>query len=592
MKQETPYVGTEDFEELRNNNDIFIDKTEFLSQLFGERFLTNEKTYKDKVLLFTRPRRFGKTLTMSMIKNFFELNYADPKDKSETEKLFNNLAIMKDKSFCERHMGEYPVICISLKGVSGSDYIEALTSLFNIIGDLYKDFEFLKDLNLASEDYSKLSRIIKLAKDGNTIKFSDPDVMNNVLLLVKSSLRDLTSYLYSVYKRKTIVIVDEYDVPLQKAQAGGYYNNMLNVLRGMFESVFKTNNYLERGFVTGCLRISHESIFTGINNFSIYTTNDEAYNSFIGFTHDETVQLLKNENLSLRENDVMEWYDGYNFAGARMLCPWSVLNFCTEARESSDPVNFAPHNYWVNSSGNDIVDICITKPNAKDSMRLQNLLKGDSEIIKETEFTSYPEISIKTGFDIMMGLMLHTGYLTVKSVRENGDLEVKIPNKEITDCFRKRIELLFSDNNTQWFEKAESLKNSLFKNEKDEVQALINELLINFVSVRNTANESYYHGFLAGILSITLDENTEIKSDKESGNGFSDLTLVTYSKKIAIIIEFKKLEKGENFDDVCSEALKQIEDKKYAYPYEQKGYTIIKYGIGFLGKECMVKSAN
>ncbi|MBQ9220851.1 PD-(D/E)XK nuclease domain-containing protein, partial [Succinivibrio sp.] len=249
-----------------------------------------------------------------------------------------------------------------------------------------------------------------------------------------------------------------------------------------------------------------------------------------------------------------------------------------------------PDNYWINTSGNDIVDICLKHPDAKDSMRLQNLLNGNSELIQASEFTSYPEINTGTDFETMMSMMLHTGYLTVVKTHPDRSLEVKIPNEEVLDSFRERIKVVFSKRNAPWFEKAEALKSALFNNDKDEVQRLINELLLNFVSVRNTAYESYYHGFLTGVLSMTLDESTEIISDKESGIGFSDLILITDSKKNAIIIEFKKLEKGENFEDVCIEALKQIEEKKYAYPYEQKKYHILKYGISFLGKECMVKS--
>ena len=584
-------VGTEDFEKNIQTNSVYIDKTSYLTELYGEHVHANGMSYIDEVLLFTRPRRFGKTLTMSMIKNFFELNYADPKDKSKPEKLFHNLAIAKNKDFCDRYMGEYPVIFLSLKDVEGDSVESALNELLGKIYKLYDGFRFLLESKaLSPEDLDAYQYVLSFTKPG--IRSWDKYYFINATDVIKSSLFNLTSYLYKEFRKKTIVIVDEYDVPLQKATVQGYYNDILGIVRGMFSKVFKTNEYLEKGFVTGCLRISHESIFTGINNFSIYTVSDEAYNTFIGFTKDEVIELLNKQKLGSKEKVVMKWYNGYNFAGAKMLCPWSVLKFCESAGKSDNLNKLIPGNYWINTSGNDIVDICLKHPDAQDSIRLQNLLNGNTEIIQSSDFTAYPEINTGTDFETMMSMMLHTGYLTVIKTHPDRSVEVKIPNEEVLDSFRERIKVVFSKKNAPWFEKAESLKNALFKNGKDEVQALINELLINFVSVRNTANESYYHGFLAGILSITLDDNTEIKSDKESGIGFSDLTLVTDSKKIAIIIEFKKLEKGENFDDVCSEALKQIEDKRYAYPYEQKGYTIIKYGIGFLGKECMVKSAS
>ncbi len=581
-------VGTEDFEKNILSNAVYIDKTSYLPELYGEHVHSNGMSYIDEVLLFTRPRRFGKSLTMSMIKNFFELNYADPMDKSKPKKLFNNLSIFKNNDFCEKYMGAYPVISLSLKDVEGDSVEGALNELLGKIYELYDGFRFLLDSNaLAPEDHDAYQYVLSFTKQSS--RTWDENYFINATDVIKSSLYNLTSYLYKTYGRKTIVIVDEYDVPLQKATVHGYYQKLLGVIRGMFSKVFKTNSYLEKGFVTGCLRISHESIFTGINNFSIYTVNDEAYNTFIGFTRDETVELLATQKLSSTEEIVMKWYNGYNFAGAKMLCPWSVLKFCESAGKSENLNDLIPDHYWINTSGNDIVDICLKHPDAKDSMRLQNLLNGNSELIQSSEFTSYPEINIGTDFETMMSMMLHTGYLTVIKTHPDRSLEVKIPNEEVLDSFRERINVVFSKKNAPWFEKAEALKTALFNNDKDKVQLLINELLLNFVSVRNTAYESYYHGFLAGVLSMTLDENTEIISDKESGIGFSDLILVTDSKKNAIIIEFKKLEKGENFEDVCTEALKQIDDKKYAYPYEQKDYHILKYGISFLGKECLVK---
>ncbi len=581
-------VGTEDFEKNILSNAVYIDKTSYLPELYGEHVHSNGMSYIDEVLLFTRPRRFGKSLTMSMIKNFFELNYVDPMDKSKPKKLFNNLSIFKNNDFCEKYMGAYPVISLSLKDVEGDSVEGALNELLGKIYELYDGFRFLLDSNaLAPEDHDAYQYVLSFTKQSS--RLWDENYFINATDVIKSSLYNLTSYLYKAYGRKTIVIVDEYDVPLQKATVHGYYQKLLGIIRGMFSKVFKTNSYLEKGFVTGCLRISHESIFTGINNFSIYTVNDEAYNTFIGFTRDETVELLTKQKLSSKEEIVMKWYNGYNFAGAKMLCPWSVLKFCESAGKSENLNELILDNYWINTSSNDIIDICLKHPDAKDSMRLQNLLNGNSELIQASEFTSYPEINTGTDFETMMSMMLYTGYLTVIKTHPDRSLEVKIPNEEVLDSFRERIKVVFSKRNAPWFEKAEALKDALFNNDKDKVQLLINELLLNFVSVKNTAYESYYHGFLAGVLSMTLDENTEIISDKESGIGFSDLILVTDSKKNAIIIEFKKLEKGENFEDVCTEALKQIDDKKYAYPYEQKDYHILKYGISFLGKECLVK---
>ncbi|WP_164954299.1 AAA family ATPase [Succinivibrio dextrinosolvens] len=591
MDFEKQSIGTEDFAEHIRTKKIYIDKTSYLPELYGEKVHPNGMRYEDKVLLITRPRRFGKSLTMSMIKNFFELNYANPKDKSNPKELFQNLAISKDQDFCDKYMGEYPVISISLRGINGTCFASAIGSFLFEIGRVYNQYSFILNSDILTEkEKSDFNYIIDISNQNDFDKWYETHKIDSSLK-IKNSLFLLTYLLNKIYKKKCIVIVDEYDVPLQKATVENYYKEMLDVVRGMFESVFKTNEYLEKGIVTGCLRISHESIFTGINNFSIYTVNDEGFNKFIGFTHDEVVELLQKQKLSSKENTVMKWYDGYNFSGARMLCPWSVLNFCEGAGSSSNPETFAPQNYWINTSGNDIMRICITKPNAKDSMRLQNLLDDKTEMVKPTDFTAYPEINYKTGFDVMMGMMIHTGYLTVLNIDEKGNMEVKIPNNEIKDSFRKSIEAIYCDDNIPWFEKVKALKAALFKNDKDEVQRLINELLINFVSVRNTAQESYYHGFLSGVLSLTVNDPEEIKSDMESGKGFSDLRLISDLKKNVIIIEFKKLEKGESFEDICAEALQQIEEKQYAYPYAQKNYRILKYGIGFYGKECWVEVA-
>ena len=582
-------VGYEDFETLIRKNAPYIDKTAYLKELFGEKVHDNGELYEDYVSLFTRPRRFGKTLTMSMIKNFFELNYDNPKDKSKTRELFKGLDISKDKEFCKKYQGEYPVISISLKDIDFANFYDALNKILNKIYELYDSYRFLSESKaLAPEDLESYQYVLDFTK--LKARLWDENLKRNATDVITSSLEKLTRYLYKHFHKKTIVIVDEYDVPLQKATVYGYYDEMLPIIRNMFGTVFKTNEYLEKGIITGCLRISHESIYTGINNFSLYTIQDEMYREFIGFTHEEVHELLKKRNLLSREQDVLDWYDGYNFGGAKILCPWSVLNFCYKANSSDNPLTFTPGNYFNNTSGNDIVSICISRPNAKDSLRLQNLLDGGTETILSPDFTTYPEINAKTGFDTMMGMMLHTGYLTVVNTTDDDHLVVKIPNKEVLACFKKKTEKLFGIDNTRWLDKATKLKDAFFAGQKNMVMTLINEMLLTFVSIRNSAQENYYHGFLAGVLAITIDENTEMKSDLESGEGYSDLLLDYSAKKEVVIIEFKKLHKGESFDEICKGALQQIETKKYAYPYEQKGYRIVRYGIAFLGKECMVET--
>ncbi|WP_202108295.1 AAA family ATPase [Succinivibrio dextrinosolvens] len=416
--------------------------------------------YEDKVLLITRPRRFGKSLTMSMIKNFFEINYANPEDKSKPIELFKNLEISKNKDFCKKYLGEYPVISVSLRGINGTSFASAIGSFLFEIGRVYNQYSFILDRDeLTEKEKADFNYLVEISNQSNFDEWYETHKIDSVLKL-KNCLFNLTYLLNKIYKKKCIVIVDEYDVPLQKATVENYYKEMLDVVRGMFEKVFKTNDYLEKGLVTGCLRISHESIFTGINNFSIYTVNDEGYNRFIGFTHDEVVELLKKQKLSSKEKNVMKWYNGYNFSGAKMLCPWSVLNYCESAGKSENLNKHHPGNYWINSSGNDIIDICLQHPDAQDSMRLQNLLDGNSEIIESSDFSSYPQITTGTDFETMMNIMLHTGYLTVVKTHSDRRLEVKIPNQEVLESFRERTKIVFSKKNSPWYEKVKAPKNS------------------------------------------------------------------------------------------------------------------------------------
>ena len=583
--------GLENFDELRDEAGIYIDKTAYLKEIYAQYTKPDGKPTIDKVLLFTRPRRFGKTLTLSMLKNFFELNYQNPEDRSRAERLFRGLAISEDKEFCEKYQGRYPVISISLKEIDGETFNEALMSLFDRIGSLYLSFDFIKEADKLPQSLkSKLSRTIELSKSGELIEFSNPDVKTQIRNLVKTSLSDLTLMLHTVFGQNVILLIDEYDVPLQKAKVHDYYEEMLDVIRGMFGSALKTNPNLEKGIVTGCLRITHESIFTGVNNFSVYGINDEPYRSFIGFTHQEVHELLESQDLEGREGDVLHWYDGYNFAGEHMLCPWSVLKFCANAQASDDPLTFPPGNYFANTSGNDIVELCLKHPDARDSLRVQNLLDGHTETIKSQDYTTYPELDIHTDFETLAGMMLQTGYLTAVKVNPDQSMELKIPNREILDCFKKKAEFIFSKSNPQWYPLTVALKEALLNGNPDKVQELINKLLLNFVSIRDSAHEDFYHGFLLGTLSLTVENASQITSNQESGLGYADLILREDST--AAVLEFKKADSAatpREVQEICQTALTQIEEKQYEHGLTESGYTtILKYGIAFRGKKCLV----
>ena len=387
-------VGVTDFEKLRNLNAVYIDKTPFLKSLL---------TSSTEVFLLLRPRRFGKTLSMSMLQNFLELNYENPGDRSRQEALFKDLKVRTEKKYqdlCENFMGRYPVISISLKDAEGANFEEAACKVISIFAELARKFKFLrknKDL-----DTLFLKRIQDLNNNTEPVFKTDGSMPGSTASLINEFLKRLAECLKETYQKQAIVIIDEYDVPLQKATVHGYYDDMLILIRGILSTTLKDDKNLYRGYVTGCLRIAHQSIFTGVNNFDCYSLGEAPYADFIGLTKAETENLLKKCGMEKRLPEVLAWYDGYNgiaadSTGNGMLCPWSVLKFLSRAlEEGNDPATFRPQNFWANSSGNDIIEICMRHPRDTDTMKIQNLLEGNTEEITLREFTSYPQITAKS----------------------------------------------------------------------------------------------------------------------------------------------------------------------------------------------------
>ncbi len=489
-------------------------------------------------------------------------------------------------------MGRYPVISISLKDVDGLDFRDAMKSMLTLLRDLFENIIFFWKAEYARKSLAEAldicsSRKFDLTSAGN---------MANAVGIAKDSLKFLSNMLFKECGQKAVILIDEYDVPLQKAKKNGYYEEMLNVIRGMLGSALKTNICMEKGFVTGCLGVAHQSIFTGINDFDVYGLNDAPYAGFIGLTKNETEQLLIDCGMESRLTDVETWYDGYSIAGNDMLCPWSVLKFLSWALyPDNNSSTFMPENHWADSSGNDIIELCMKHPDSNDSQRLQNLINGNTEEILSCEFTTYPDISTRTDFNTFATLMLHTGYFTyAKDIKpsETNKAVIRIPNEEIRCCFRNKAEYLFSETNPEWADKACSLRDALFKGDETEVQSIINDMLMIFISIRDASYESYYHGFLTGVLSIVKTDDIDLKSNQESGNGYSDLILRRKNDRSASILEFKRCGDDElvTRDIVCAEALTQIDDKKYDSELKDSGYTKIrKYGIAFRGENCTVK---
>ncbi len=582
-------VGVEDFEKLITQKLVYVDKTSYLEDL----------VQRSQVTLLLRPRRFGKTLSMSMLSCFLEMNYQTPEDRSRPERLFKDLAIYKNKAFCDKYMGRFPVISISLKSMQGLNFAGAMKSVLGLLGPLFKKYAFLA----ASEKQDPA--VAAALRQKISICYSDSfdlTVPGNIITAVgiaKTSLKFLSDMLRTEYDQKAVIIVDEYDVPLQKAKVNGYYTEMLDVIKEMLGNSLKTNDSnMEMGFVTGCLRIAHQSIFTDINNFDEFGINDTSYSKFIGLTRDETIKLLRQCGMENRLSDVFEWYDGYNFAGNSLLCPWSVIKFMSRAlRPENNPATFQPENYWVNSSGNNIIEICMRHPRENDVDRFQNLLEGKTEEIAIREFTSYPDITSDTDFDTFATMMLHTGYFTVAKdaiPSEKYHAVIKIPNREVLECFSEKVKTLFSETNPEWGRMSRDLRESLFDGNASNVSAIINKMLQSFISVRDTGKEDFYHGFITGVLGITAGSPKELKSNRESGNGYFDLAIMNNSISAAVIMEFKISEnsKASVRKKECAEALDQIERNNYDQEFQDDYDTIRKFGIVFFKKTCSVMEKN
>ena len=584
-------IGYEKFDELRNDKKIYIDKTSHLNKLLNTA----------KVSLLLRPRRFGKTLSMSMLENFLELNYKNPEDRSRQEALFKGLKVCTGKEYKElrdKFMGRYPVISISLKSVQGSDFQKAMKSLLGLVGRLYSKYTFLyKSRKLDPVDIETLRRRIAICKD-ESLDLSQKNNMDAAYVIAEESLQFLNDLLFAEYGIQSVIIVDEYDVPLQKATVNGYYDEMLKVIKELLGNALKDNKNLFRGYVTGCLRIAHQSIFTDINNFDCYCLGEAPYADFIGLTKAETENLLKKCGMENRLPEVLAWYDGYNgiaadSIGNGMLCPWSVLKFLSRAlAEGNDPATFRPQNFWANSSGNDIIEICMKQATPSISRKLQNLIDGGTEEIRLCEFTSYPEISENSDFDVFATMMLHTGYFTV--VRDavpsrTGLTVIKIPNLEVLECFRNKVEAVFSRKNTAWLKKSQELLQALFDGDAKKSADTIREMLLKFLSVRDTACESVYHSFLTGILGIAADTaEADIKSNSECGNGYADIVIKKKKIGTAMIIEFKKCDSDSAtaMKKMCEAAIAQIDSQKYDFDIRQDFEIVRKYGIVFHGKDC------
>ena len=590
--------GYEDFATLIENKAYYVDKTSFLKELFMG-------ISDDANPLFLRPRRFGKTLNMSMIKEFCELNYQNPKDKSRQQRLFidngRKLAVAGDdyKELREQFMGEFPVISFSFKGIEGTTFKQALSQIIFKIAGLYERFAFLsQSTKLSQDDIQQFLHYKKFCKTTSG-SFNSDELLDQALFISGTFIPVLASLLFKEYEKKVIVIIDEYDVPLQKAVSAQtpYYDKMLELIKQISVNTFKqeADPWLYKGVISGCLKIAHQSVFTDANNFSIYDQDTEPYTDFFGFTEEETEKMLCDCGLANRKDDVRKWYDGYRFGNKHIYCPWSMSTFCKNAMHDK---LLEPKPYWVNTSGNDIITLftkySISARQAQNIDCLQRLMNGESVAIELREFTTYPKIQEHISFDDFLTMLLHTGYVTfAEDSPFYGKVKVKIPNKEIYECFRVKFEDIFSNQNSAWSAQAEKLLDFLMTNKIQEAKALINSLLKQFISIRNSGSELYYHGFMLGLLSMAAaSRGIECKDETETGSGFADLVLKSFIDKTSVIIELKKGERSFTGSyDAAKAAACQIQKKNYAQALiNEKCPLIYGIGIGFVGKECEIVS--
>ena len=546
-------VGIENFEDIRRSGFYYIDKTMFIEQFLN--------TWSE-VTLFTRPRRFGKTLGMSMLRSFFEIGT----DKS----LFDGLYISQNKALCDEHMGKYPVIFLTLKGVEGLTFADAKMMLKSILSTEMDRHYYLKTSDaLTDEDKAYFVKMLT-GTDEN----------------INDSLRKLSQLLYKHYGKKVVILIDEYDVPLDKAYQNGYYHEMVSLIRGLFGQALKTNDYLQFAILTGCLRISKESIFTGLNNFKVLSIMDARFDEQFGFTDSEVEELLAAYNLDSHFTEIKEWYDGYHFGNADVYCPWDVINYVDLLR--FEPTA-KPQDFWSNSSGNALVRRFIDKADVQTKDEIERLIAGEYIEKEISQELTYDEID--KSIANLWSVLFTTGYLTKQGVTDDGKVRLSIPNREIKNLFIKKIREWFSDTTANDGKTLEQFCNAFVEKDTEKIEQLFGDYLWNTISIRDTAvakdkKENFYHGILLGLLGYKA--SWLIKSNTESGTGYSDILVEVPNNRTGIVIELKYAENGD-MDAACDEALNQIEEKSYVDKLKQDGMrNFIKYGIACFKKDCKV----
>ena len=547
-------VGKSDFEELRESGNYYVDKTELIYELVHDT--------DNKVTLFTRPRRFGKTLMMSMIENFFSI-------RKESARIFEGLTITEHEDFCKEWMNQYPVLFISFKDAEADEFDVAYAKLKTVIADVCKG---ISDISLGEKvnpfDVEVFNRL--QAQTG-----TDADIQNSLKMIMRM--------MNAVYGKKVILLIDEYDVPLAKASEkdtskNGYYSKMLDVIKGIMSTALKDNVFLQFAVITGCLRIAKESIFTGTNNFASYSVLDEDFSDYFGFSGDEVDAILEAADRTDKAEIIKEWYDGYIFGNSYVYCPWDVINYLSALKKRKDA---KPKNYWKNTSHNGILLTFVKRTDFDVADKFETLLNGG--MIKQAISDELTYDTLHSSEDNLWSVLLMTGYITKADPEEDDDtVSLKIPNKEISSIFEDTVVKYFNETiNTAV---VGELINTLWNGDEKRATEIVSELLWNTISF-NDYHEDYYHAFLAGVF---VGRGYSVESNKEKGLGRPDILLKDRKNRRAMIIEAKKSDKESDLDKDCDKAIKQIIDEKYAEGidgYEQ----ILCYGVAFFQKQAKVK---
>ena len=551
-------IGIENFEEIRQLGFYYVDKTKLIEQLLQN---------WGKVNLFTRPRRFGKTLNMSMLKNFFEIG-TDPT-------LFDGLYITQNRELCDAYLGQYPVIFLSLKGVEGLTF-EAAKDMLKIMirNEADRHYELKKSEKITAEDQQQFAQLLLGTEEALT-----------------DSIRTLSKLLYKHYGKKTVIIIDEYDVPLDKAFQNGYYREMVSLIRGLFGQALKTNEFLQFAVLTGCLRVSKESIFTGLNNFKVLSIADARFDEQFGFTDGEVKKLLEDYGLTSHFAETKEWYDGYHFGHADVYCPWDVINYVDHLR--ADPVA-RPQAFWINSSGNALVKCFVDKADQSTRDEIERLIAGEAiEKSVRLELT-YDEID--NSIDNIWSVLFTTGYLTKSGEVDlpNGSVAYKliISNKEVREVFVLQIQEWFAQNIVGDATVVDGLYRAFTEGDAPQIERQLTDILGQTISIldtkaRDEEKENFYHGIMLGLLRGY--RNWTVKSNVESGDGFADIIIKPRDPDAGIVIELKYSATFSGLEKACEKAMTQIKDRRYDEVLREDGReNILAYGIAFCKKRCRV----